>query len=418
MISYAEALSKLLDIEELPTISISTNESSGYIAAETIISQISVPSFANSAMDGFAICSSDIAAASEENPVILKIVGSTMAGDKPASGAGGAWEIMTGAIIPDGYDTVVKIEDVSINGDEVLFTKPTQIHHNIRDAGEDFISGDKIIEKGTAITPMHIMALAAIGQETITVASKPKITVISTGKEIIDDNNIELLSGQIRNSNSPYLISALKDMGITAQYGGIIHDEPEIFERKIKDRLKGNNIIISTGAVSAGKHDFIPDSLRKLGAEIIFHKVAIRPGKPILYARFHDDTPLGGTHYFGLPGNPVSAIIGLRFFVIPLIRKLQNMEVEQPITARLLMPSPKKQGLRFFRKAYVSVAQGGKLQLDILKGQESFKINSLLKANCWAVFTEEHNGVEIGDAIEIYPLEPNKWNLGSVTWLN
>ncbi|MCB2081284.1 MAG: hypothetical protein KDD76_01530, partial [Rickettsiales bacterium] len=156
-------------------------------------------------------------------------------------------------------------------------------------------------------------------------------------------------------------------------------------------------------------HDFIPDSLQKLGAEILFHKVAIRPGKPILYARFPS-----GTHYFGLPGNPISAAVGLRFFIVPLLRELQGVLPEVPLTARLLTSSPKKKGFRFFRKAHISVVTGGKLHLHILDGQESFKIRPMLKANGWAVFTEDQTGTELGEAVAIYPLLPGQWELGTL----
>lgn len=403
MISYEEAIEVLQSQEKLTSTILEVNEACGYIAAQDVVSDVTVPPFANSAMDGFAVRSADL----KNLPVTLPLVGSTVAGDTPSKGDGGAWEIMTGATVPEGYDAVVKIEDVSIDGDKITFTEAVSGKNNIREAGEDIVPNDVIIKTGEMITPFHIMALTTIGQKEIAVASKPRITIFTTGKEIIDDADTELQAGQIRNSNSPYLLAELNQGDYNTSYAGIIHDEPEVFEEKVQQALADSDIIISTGAVSAGKHDFIPDSLRKLGAEILFHKVAIRPGKPVLYAKFPD-----GTHYFGLPGNPVSAAVGLRFFVQPLLRHLQNSKAEKPITARLLMPYPKKKKLRFFYKAYVSVI-GGKLQMEILKGQESFKIQPLLKANCWATFGEEQTGQEVGEAIDIYPLTPNKWNLES-----
>ncbi len=304
---------------------------------------------------------------------------------------------------------MVKVEDVVVNDDVVTFCNPTELNNNIRFAGEDFVVGDEVVEEGAMITPMHVMALATVGQKMIAVMGKPKVTVLTTGKEVVDDVDAELLSGQIRNSNSPYLMSVLNDMGIEAQYGGIFHDEPDVFEEKVRGLVDENDIIISTGAVSAGKHDFIPDSLRKLGAEILFHKVAIRPGKPVLYARFPN-----GTHYFGLPGNPVSAAVGLRFFVTPLLWKMQGRKEEAALRVPLLLASPKKQGFRFYRKAHVGVTGRGELKLQILQGQESFKINPLLKANCWAVLSEEQKGDEIGEAVTIYPLIPDRWCLEKV----
>ncbi len=420
MISYENAIKFLSKQAPLPSKEIPANQACGFIAAQDVTSDVHVPPFANSAMDGFAVRSLDLGNASNDNPVTLNVMGSTVAGDIPSGGKNGAWEIMTGAAVPDGYDSVVRIEDVAINSKnegglarEIILTKPAPIKDNIRDAGEDFVPGTPIINRGEMITPFHIMSLAAVGQKNVMVAPKPNVVVFSTGKEIIDDADASLLPGQIYNSNGPYLMAALGELPVSANYGGLIPDTPEIFKKEIKQALTNNDIIISTGAVSAGRHDFIPEALRELGAEIIFHKVAIRPGKPILYARFPD-----GTHYFGLPGNPVSAAVGLRFFVIPLLNLLQGAPVETPINTRLLMPSPKKGNLRFFRKAYVSVATGGKLQLDILKGQESFKIHPLVKANCWVVFKEEQSGNEVGEPIDIYPLTPGKWNLNNVSWMS
>ncbi len=333
-------------------------------------------------------------------------MGSTVAGDNPSKGTKGAWEIMTGAPVPQNYDAVVKIEDISVSDGFAAFSSPIEIHNNIRDAGEDFKPNELVIGSGTNISSSHIMALATIGESNISVANKPKIIVFSTGKEIIDDANTKLLPGQIRNSNSPYLISALNEMSLSPTYGGTIFDDPEIFEDKISQALLDNDIIISTGAVSMGKHDFIPDSLRNLGAKILFHKVYIRPGKPILYAKLPN-----GTHYFGLPGNPISAAVGLRFFVVPLLTHLQGLAPEQAIKAKLLTPLSKKKPFRFFCKAFASVNNHGQLELKILKGQQSFKIHPLLEANCWASFAPDKADFELGELIDIYPLTTKKFNL-------
>ena len=406
MISYDEAMAILHKANPLETIELPVQEACGYVLAEKIESTVQVPPFANSAMDGFAVRAQDIANATENSPISLPIAGSTVAGDQPSSGTHGAWEIMTGAPVPDGYDAVVKVEDASVNNEKVIFTAPTDKGNNIRLAGEDFSVGDVVATAGTQLTAYHVMALATIGQKEASVYRKPNIDLFSTGKELIEDADIPLKPGQIRNSNGPYLMTALQQMGYTPHYGGMIADEPKLFENQLEAALPQIDIIISTGAVSAGKHDFIPDSLRNLDAKIVFHKVAIRPGKPILYARFSN-----GTHYFGLPGNPVSAAVGLRFFVTPLLWVLQGMLPEKAITAYLSMPTSKKKGLRFFRKAHISIATGGKLQLHILDGQESFKIRPMLEANSWAVLAEDAEGMEPGEAVTVYPLMPGRWKL-------
>ncbi len=406
MILYEKAVAMLQAVNPLGTIRLPAQDACGYVLAETVASRVQIPPFANSAMDGFAVRAEDVAAASVSEPVVLTIAGSTHAGAQPASGEGGAWEIMTGAPMPSGYDSVVKIEDVAVAKSHVQLSSPVDMGSHVRNAGEDFADQDEIASVGTLLTPYHIMALAAIGQKRVSVYRRPEITIFNTGQELVEDADVTLKPGQIRNANGPYLMAALQEMGYVPRYACAIADEPEHFERCLEAALPQADIVISTGAVSAGKHDFIPDSLRALGADILFHKVAIRPGKPILYARFSE-----GTHYFGLPGNPISTAVGLRFFVKPLLRSLQNRSPETPIMARLLTPSPKKKGFRFFRKAYISVAAGGELQLQILDGQESFKIHPMLRANGWAVMTENADGNEPGEAIAVYPLTSNQWAL-------
>ncbi len=409
MILYDNALAILQRANSLKPLTLPAQNACGYVLAEKVKSTVQVPPFANSAMDGFAVRAKDISDTTKDSPTTLPIVESTVAGDQPSSGTHGAWEVMTGAPVPNGYDAVVKVEDVTIKQNNVQFFAPVNPGNNIRKVGEDFTDSDEIANSGTLLTPYHIMALAAVGQKNVSVYRKPDITVFSTGKELVENADSVLKPGQIYNSNGPYLTTTLQEMGYATHYGGTIADEPEQFESRLEAALPQADVIVSTGAVSAGKYDFIPDLLRKLGANILFHKVAIRPGKPILYAQFSN-----GTHYFGLPGNPISAAVGLRFFIIPLLHVLQELLPETPITARLLMPSPKKSGLRFFRKAHISVATGGKLQLHILNGQESFKIHPMLEANGWAALTENTKGTEIGEAVAVYPLIPGRWKLEAV----
>ena len=409
MITFEQAQSLIQKQDRLDPVRLPVNEACRHVSAEDIFSKVCIPPFNNSAMDGFALVSDDVGFASDDNPVRLQVAGSTAAGDKPLTGKPGAWEIMTGACLPEGYDAVVKIEDVKIvdatadgQPSEIIISKPVEKNANIRLAGEDYQVNDQIIACGTVITPFHLMSLISIGQVSISVFPKTTITVLSTGKELVEDAGTPLLPGQIRNSNGPYLMSVLKQMQVDAHYGGLIADQPGVFEDKVKQALQSSGIIISTGAVSAGRHDFIPGSLAKLGAKILFHKVAIRPGKPILYAHLPNNT-----HYFGLPGNPVSAAIGLRFFVIPLIRRLQGLEGESALTTKLIKPYLKKRKLRYFLKAHTYVSKHGVLNTKLLSGQESFKVSTLRGTNCWATISENQSGqLQENQEINIYPLLP------------
>ncbi len=406
MISYEEALRLLRQNEKLSGEKIPLDRLMGRICAQYIYAKTALPPFNNSAMDGFAVRYKDISKASKDNPIGLQIIGSIMAGDDKPKTDWGALEIMTGAPVPEHYDSVVKIEDVKIKNNFAVFYEPVAKNNNIRFAGEDYQKGEIIIGPGTKINAKHIMALAANGIDNIEVVKQPKIMVLSTGKEIIDDANIPLKPSQIRNANSPFLIAALEEMNYQAHYGGLIKDEPKIFEEKLAGAVKSNDIIISTGAVSMGKKDFIPNSLKNLGAKILFHKVAIRPGKPILYAKFAN-----GTHYFGLPGNPVSAFVGLRFFVVPLLNQLSGLDREKPLKAPLSAPFSKKKGFRFFQKAFVSANSQGQLKLEILKGQQSFKIKELVQASCWASIAPAQSELKKGDLVEFYPQIGSKFQI-------
>nr|WP_321526126.1 gephyrin-like molybdotransferase Glp [uncultured Cohaesibacter sp.] len=408
MISYHEALELLLQCDRLPTTRLAIADAPGFVNAQPVVSAETVPPFTNSSMDGFAVRAGDLAGASPATPVTLPVVGSTAAGDLPSTGRDGAWEIMTGAALPQGYDAVVKIEDVELTGDAVRFSAPIAEGENVRAAGQDFAMGTPVLAAGDVIMPEQVMALAAVGQKDVTVYRKPTVTIINTGKELVQDAETTLRPGQIRDASGPYLMTMLGTLGYAADYSGIIPDDEELFRSRLAAIVaKGTtDVVISTGAVSAGKYDFIPDVLRALGADIRFHKLTNRPGKPALYARFAN-----GTHYLGLPGNPVSTAVGLRFLAVPLCRHLQGLAPERPLKACLLTETRKVKGLRFFCKARASVSADGALQVQVFDGQESFRVRPLLQANCWAVFDEAPGLIPAGDMVAIYPLVPDRWKL-------
>jgi molybdopterin molybdotransferase len=190
-------------------------------------------------------------------------------------------------------------------------------------------------------------------------------------------------------------------MHTAPHYEGIIPDDADMFAAKVRILSARADIIVSTGAVSAGRHDFVAESLRRLGAEILFHKVAIRPGKPILLARLP-----GGTFYLGLPGNPVSAAVGLRFFLYPLLCSLSGISQENDQPARLELPVKKKPGMRFFQKARFWTDDAGQGRVRILDGQESFKIRPMLEMNCWAILDEEQEYAAAGATVPVASLYP------------
>ena len=436
MISYQKSLDILLKTAPLSPVMTSLEHSLGKVSACDILSAVDLPSSDLSSMDGFALRSADGTRTDSTSERIFEVMGTIAAGyderqDKSVRKNAGSgdiaqtWEIMTGAPMPmiAGYDCVVKIEDVEIiEKDEAGAPKRISVaqsvpaHSHVRLRGADFQKGDLMIKKGAMITPAHIMAFAASGLTKIACAPEICFSLLSTGKEIIKAGHLKK-RGQIYNSNSPFLKAMLAQMGHDKVIDdGAIGDDPALFKRKVKKALKKSDVIISTGAVSMGRYDFIPECLARLGADILFHKTATRPGKPMIFARFAN-----GTHYFGLAGNPMSAVVGLRFFITPFLRHIQGMAVEKPIIIPSIVKrddeAKNKDKRLFFRKAHLSIDSDGFLKCVFLEGQESFKIKSLLKANCWACLESEiapqsaKDDKKRGEHIYLYPLTPHQWDI-------
>ena len=401
MIAYSEALQHLMEAAApLPAERLALHEAAGRILATDIISGQSLPPFDNSAMDGFALRANGTPFESDTEFVVQ---GWQAAGDAGTEGGDGAWEIMTGARMPVGLDTVVPIENV-----EILASgqgRPTRIAlksgvkpgQNVRLRGQDVEEGERVLQAGQALDINARTLLHAIGVAEVAVVARPKVAVIATGKELVTEAAQALDSGQIRDSNRPYLIARLQAAGAEVVWQGTVGDDVAAFDAVLDDALAaGAKVLISTGAVSAGRYDFIPDALRARGARIVFHKVAIRPGKPLLFAVLPD-----GALYFGLPGNPVSAAVGQRFFVEPVLRRLLGLAAEPLLQLPLQADVRKPPGLRFHARARVDVDAQGRLSARVLSGQESFRLKSMLQANAWVVLEGEGDLVAAGTPVRV-----------------
>ncbi|CRD51968.1 molybdopterin molybdotransferase MoeA [Stenotrophomonas indicatrix] len=401
MIAYSEALQHLMEAAApLPAERLALHEAAGRILATDIISGQSLPPFDNSAMDGFALRANGTPFESDTEFVVQ---GWQAAGDAGTEGGDGAWEIMTGARMPVGLDTVVPIENV-----EILASgqgRPTRIAlksgvkpgQNVRLRGQDVEEGERVLQAGQALDINARTLLHAIGVAEVAVVARPKVAVIATGKELVTEAAQALESGQIRDSNRPYLIGRLQAAGAEVVWQGTVGDDVAAFDAVLDDALAaGAKVLISTGAVSAGRYDFIPDALRARGARIVFHKVAIRPGKPLLFAVLPD-----GALYFGLPGNPVSAAVGQRFFVEPVLRRLLGLAAEPLLQLPLQADVRKPPGLRFHARARVDVDAQGRLSARVLSGQESFRLKSMLQANAWVVLEGEGDLVAAGTPVRV-----------------
>lgn len=401
MIPYSEALQHLLDAAmPLPAERLPLHEAAGRTLARDIHSAQALPPFDNSAMDGFALRADG---ATFEAGTEFGVQGWQAAGDAGAEGGEGAWEIMTGARMPVGLDTVVPVENVEILASEE--GRPTRIAlkgtvkpgQNVRLRGEDVSDGERLLQAGQVLDINARTLLHAIGVGEVAVVARPKAAVIATGKELVTEAAQTLASGQIRDSNRPYLVGRLQAAGAEVVWQGTVGDEVAAFNAVLDEALDaGAQLLISTGAVSAGRYDFIPDALRGRGARIVFHKVAIRPGKPLLFAVLPN-----GALYFGLPGNPVSAAVGQRFFVEPVLRRLLGLSPEPVLTLPLQADVRTPPGLRFHARARVEVDAQGRLSARVLAGQESFRLMSMLQANAWVVLEGEGGLAPAGTPVRV-----------------
>jgi molybdopterin molybdotransferase len=318
-------------------------------------------------------------------------------------------EIMTGAPVPPGCDAIVPVEQVEkiqsgtgeISG--IRLRQPVQAGRHIRRAGEDFCVDRTVLTSGELIEPHDIMALAATGNDRLTVRPMPRIAVITTGSELAT-TGLPSQEGLIRDANGPYLAAFIEHIGATLSAHQTVPDSKVELAKAIAESGKKANIVLTTGGVSAGRFDEVPNTVADSGGEVLFHKVGIKPGKPILFARLKN-----GALLFGLPGNPVAVAVGLRFFVVPAIRMLRGLAPERFHTARNMETLQKRPNLRFFAKARAAVNGQGRLEVTVLPGQESFKISPLLESNCWAIVTEEAERVAAGDMIQVAPLYPTSF---------
>ncbi len=395
----------------------------GRVLAEDLVASEASPPFDNSAMDGFAVNYENLVElfqkqnSSTPQGVVVKVIQCIAAGDSVQINNTNfsklkdtAVEIMTGAPLPNSfYDTVIKIEDVQVmrsSSSEIqIFQLPTK-KENTRKAGEDFQVGQKVLSKGTKIELQHLLGLATLGIHHVLVAKTPIITIASTGKELVDYHCEKLQPGQIRNSTGIYLQAYFKSCQLEVKNLGVIEDQVEPYKNAVRQAFdQGADIFISTGAVSMGQFDFVKPALLEMGAQIHFHKAAIRPGKPILFASLNYQQR---TRYiFGVPGNPVSTAVGLKFFILPFIENLLNyhssVDPSKKMWMELAQDVNKPEGLRCFFKASMH-EDSGQLKVKSLPGQASFMVSPLLKTNAWVVLPEEDKIILQGTKVEVHTL--------------
>jgi molybdopterin molybdotransferase len=372
----------------------------GRVLAEDIRAPFNVPPSDNSAMDGFAVRHADIRQAAPEHPARLTIIGDLPAGyiAKQAIGPGQALRIMTGAPVPPGADTVIMQEETRLSGTAVDILSAAPPGANIRRAGEDLRHGSLLFQAGMRLRPGHIGVLASIKRARVSVYQQPRVAILSTGDELIDIDG-ELIAGKIVTSNS-YSLSALvtQNSGIPIMLG-IARDTKEDLARRLREALVAD-IIVTSGGVSVGDYDFVKDVLAQLGADMKFWKVAMRPGQPLAFGL------LQGKPAFGLPGNPVSAMVSFEQFVKPAMRKMGGQTdlfgtTVQAIAEEQLSTRP---GKRYFIRCMVTY-RDGRYYARPTGEQGSGILMSMALAQGLMIIPEDQERVQSGDIVRVQLLD-------------
>jgi molybdopterin molybdotransferase len=404
MIEYPDALQRVLaQAVRLPSESCPLEQAWGRVTAAVIHSPLALPTFDHAAMDGYALRVREPLALGSEHAVH----GSQAAGDRACAANGDACEIMTGARLPEGLNSVVAVEDTQLLAAHADGT-PARIRllqaldtgQNVRHAGSDVAMGNQILDPGIRIDAAHVMLLAALGIGSIDVVRRPRVAIICTGKELQADRSQPLAAERIHNSNGPYLAAALREAGAQVHSCVTVDDTAVTYADALAQALDaGVDLVLSTGAVSMGRYDFVPEALHGLGAELLFHGVAIRPGKPLLCARLAQ-----GPLSLALPGTPMAVAAAMRFFVVPVLRTMTGQGTEPVLHAVLDTPQHPKPGLRHFLRATLHLADDGRLHARVLPQQQPFRIYPFTESGAWVVLPEHAGACDEGSIVEVASL--------------
>lgn len=402
-LSVDEHLALILDVvDELPAYDQPLLETVGLPIVEDVISPMSLPSFDNSAMDGYAVVFKDVAEAGPDRSVHLPVVGEIAAGKTTiyAMSPGTAVRIMTGAPIPAGCDAVVPVEHTDNGVATVAITKAPTLGQHIRRAGEDVAKGDVILSAGDRIDARRVGLLASVGLGRVPTRPRPRVVIMSTGSELVEPGET-LGRDSIYDSNSYLLAAAARNAGAIAYRVTAIPDDPETFLEALSDQLVRADVVVTSGGVSKGTHDVVKEALLATGT-VRFHEVAMQPGKPQGFGVIGEDA----TPIFTLPGNPVSAYISFELFVVPALRKMMG---RTPLTrtlvrAQLTAPVTSIKGKRQFLRGRFEPKVGGSTVTPV-GGAGSHLLGGLSQSNALIVLGEDVASAAAGSDVPVLMLD-------------
>jgi molybdopterin molybdotransferase len=401
MISIQEALQLLEDNLPEPRIdTVDLSEAHGRYLVESVTAPEPSPRYTNSAMDGYAVRWADVMAASRENPVTLKVVGESRAG-MPFAGevkAREAAHISTGAMIPTGADTVVRVEDTRKPGEdgvEILAVRAQG--QDVRYEGEEFKCGDELLCAGTKLSARQLAILATVGHYQVKVFAPPRVSILITGSELASSEDREIKSHQIRDSNSIMLKTVLQEAGATVHSCSNVKDDLQATVDAIADALtQGVDFILCSGGISVGDHDHVKEAAEKVGFKELFWRIRQKPGKP-LFAAQKDSTFL-----FGLPGNPVSAYMCFAHYIRPLLFTIRGRGMSWKTITAMAGGEISNTGKRTnFIRVKIDQQEGRLPRITDIRKQGSHMLSSIVNADGY-IIVEPGTAVNAGEAVNAY----------------
>ena len=405
LLSVEVALDRILNhLRPLPSESVDIHAALGRVLADTVVSEIDLPSFANSSMDGYAVRAADTTSAAAANPTRLRVVMDIPAGAAPTQTIhpGEAARIMTGAPMPPGADAIIPVEDTDTHwqagsdialAEQVAISRAVRAGDYVRPAGENVRQGQTVLEAGTLLRPQDLGILAALGCAEISAIRQPRVAIVSTGDELVEVNE-PLAPGKIRDVNG-YTIA-----GLVTQYGGIALRQPvardmvEVVRQLFESALEQQpDLVISTAGVSVGTFDVVRAVLAELGA-VDFWRVSVRPGKPLAYGN------LRGVPFFGLPGNPVSAMVTFDIFVRPALFKLMGRSDEAETVTAVTAEDLESDNRRTYLRVQLRREQG-RLIAQTTGTQSSGALMSMMLADGLLIVPENRGTIQAGTELPV-----------------
>ncbi len=395
-----EALRIVLEsVKPLDTERVFISEVLGRFLAEDVPSDTDKPLFDNSAMDGFAVRFEDIKGASEENPAQLRLVGEQAAGGEivPRVERGTAVKIFTGAPIPEGADTVVPVEFTETKGETVYIKRELSEGANIRRRGEDLKEGEVVLRKGHEIRGYEVGMLAFVNRAVVRVYRKPSVGILSTGDELLEVGEIQQRPSQIRSSNHHMLYALVESAGGVPHQLGIAPDDPKELLEVLRS-CHNYDIFITTGGVSMGEKDYVQYLVKEVGVDVKFHRLRIKPAKPVLFGTYGDNKL-----FFGLPGNPVSCAVAFDLLVYPAIRTMLGAReiFKRKVSATLVKGFTRRDAKRReFARAKVWFEKG-RFFCEPHPKQQSHMLTSLVESNAYLIVPEGVKELKEGEEVQV-----------------